>query len=128
RLNWGWCRRSTSWTRWCSGAGLDAVLRLVGAGGVAGALGAAEEPAVDLGAVADDLAPAVLADRRHEVDGALEAVEGVALARRHHLERLVVVVAADLTLRHIGPPRSVRRSVAAPRPASALMRLKGAPG
>src|SRR5690606_9543633 len=81
-------------------AGLDPVDRLVGRLGVAGAEGAAVEATVDLDAVADHLAPAVLADGRHAVDGALEAVEGVRRTGGAHLERLVVVVAADLTAGH----------------------------
>jgi hypothetical protein len=86
----------------------DAVLGLGTACGVSGAVSAAEELASDLDAVADDLAPAVLADRRHSMDRALEAVERVPLAGRDHLERLVVVVAADLTTRHrVLPCRSV---------------------
>ena len=46
------------------------------------------------------LAAAVLTDRRHVVDGALETVEDVALARRDHLEGLVVVVSTDFTPSH----------------------------
>src|SRR5690606_6209255 len=68
--------------------------------GLLGAVGAAVEPALHLGAVADHLAAAVLADRCHQVHRALEAVEGVGGSRRRHLEALVVVVAADLADRH----------------------------
>jgi hypothetical protein len=55
--------------------GLDPVLRPTFPGHRSCAVRTAEEPAVDLGAVADDLASAVLAHRRHAMDGALEAVE-----------------------------------------------------
>ena len=43
------------------------------------AVGAAEEPAVGLNAMADQLHPAVLSDRDESLDGALEAVKGVCL-------------------------------------------------
>src|SRR3989442_1626087 len=70
--------------------------------GHARAAGAAEELPGGLDAVAGDLAAAVGARRRHAVDRALEAVEHVALAGRHYLEGLVVLVAAHLALRHGG--------------------------
>src|SRR4051812_49628960 len=69
-------------------------------------MGAAVEGAVGLDAVADDLAPAVRADRRELVDRALEAVEGVAVARRDHLERQGVVISADLPPCPCSPPPS----------------------
>jgi hypothetical protein len=56
--------------------------------------------AVRLDAVADDLATAVVADRRELVDRALEAVEDVVVARGDDLKRQVVVIAAYLTLGH----------------------------
>src|SRR5918997_4502603 len=77
----------------------DAVARRLGAL-LGGAVRAAEQAAVGLDAVADHADAAVLAGRRQRVDRALEAVEGVRGARRGHLDGLVVVVAADLTLRH----------------------------
>src|SRR5258708_23467260 len=61
---------------------------------------AAEEAAVLLQPVADDLHLAVLARGRELVDRALEAVEGVAPAALRDRERLVVVVAAGFALRH----------------------------
>src|SRR5262245_47598255 len=64
------------------------------------AVRAAEETAAGFDAVADDLAAAVLAHRRHGVDGALEAVEGVGHLIHDHLEGLVVVVPADFTPSH----------------------------
>src|SRR5690606_15360047 len=81
-------------------AGVGAVVDLRGAGRLPSAVRTAEEPAADLGPVADDLAAAVLADRCHPVDGALEAVEHVPLAGRDDLEGLVVLVPAHLTSRH----------------------------
>jgi hypothetical protein len=95
------------------GVRLDPVAYLGGSGGLAGAVGAAVEAAVDLGAVADHPAPAVLADRRHQVDRALEAVEDVPPAGRGDLDRLVVVVAADLACRHGSLP-SLWSSVVSP--------------
>src|SRR5918994_144173 len=71
---------------------------------VLGAVRAAEEPAIRLDAVADDLHAAVLAHRGQRVDRALERVEGVALAVPGDLECLVVLVAAHLTGRHLSPP------------------------
>src|SRR4029453_12411898 len=80
------------------------------------AVGTTVEAAAHLGPVADDGAATVLAPGRQARNGALEAVEGVAVARHDHLERLVVVVPADLALGHgshlrVGstctPPRSL---------------------
>src|SRR5690606_2338402 len=75
----------------------------------AGAVRAAVEVAVHVHAVPDDAALAVLADRRHPGDRALERVERVHLALRVDLERQVVLVAADLAGRHrcvsVPPPR-----------------------
>ena len=65
--------------------------------GHARAVGAAEEPAVGLDAVADHLHPAVLADRGERVDGALEDVTGVRISPRHtDVERLKVDGAASI--------------------------------
>ena len=61
---------------------------------------AAVERAVRFDAVPDDLAVAVRARWREEMNRTLEAVEGVRCAALHHLEGLVVVVTADLTLSH----------------------------
>src|SRR5215207_6647198 len=69
--------------------------------GLSGTVGTAVDRAVHFHAVAYDLAAAVRAARRERVRRALEAVEGVRIAPGHgHLERLVVLVAADLASRH----------------------------
>src|SRR5688572_6923945 len=62
---------------------------------------AAVERAGVLAAVADDAAAAVRAGRRQRMDGALEAVEGVGALAHHHLECLVVVVAAGVAAGHV---------------------------
>jgi hypothetical protein len=73
-------------------------------------MGTAEEPAVDLHAMPDDPAAALLANRCQPVDGALERVEHVDLAGRVDLERHPVIVTAYLTschttsLRHLTDP------------------------
>src|SRR5438874_6929253 len=91
-----------------------------------GAVGAAVHRAVVLHAVADHLAAAVAAVRREGVDSALERVEGLGTTLLGHGERLVVVVAAHVTLRHrstlpvFGPvtarPAGGTRGRAGPRP------------
>jgi hypothetical protein len=68
--------------------------------GLTSAMGAAEEAPGRLDAVADHLASAVLAGGRQLVDGALEAVEDMTRTGRVNLERLVVVVATGVALRH----------------------------
>src|SRR5581483_6897264 len=60
----------------------------------------AEEAAIGLHAMPDDLAATVRTRRRHSVNGALEAVEGVRCPPHHDLERLVVVVATYFTSCH----------------------------
>src|SRR5438874_529079 len=67
-------------------------------------VGAAEETAIGLDPVPHDLDAAVFADRRQAVDCALEAVEDVDSPSSMHLETHPVVVAADLTNRHVPPP------------------------
>jgi len=67
---------------------------------LASTMRAAEESSVGLDPVSDDLAAAVVADWRQLVNGALEAVEDVPIARGDHLERQIVVVPAHLALRH----------------------------
>jgi hypothetical protein len=70
-----------------------------------GAMGATEDPAIRLYAVADDPALAMSACWRESVDGAFEAVEDMSCSSGSHLERLVVVVPAHLTDRHsLTPP------------------------
>lgn len=63
----------------------------------AGAACAAEVRAGGLHAVADNLAPTVLAAGSEGVDGALKAIEDVggSLPSHRNLERLVVLVPAD---------------------------------
>src|SRR3954453_6137476 len=61
------------------------------------AVSAAVEASPDLGAVPNDPAAAVLAYRRHGVDGAFEAVEDMSGSSSQHFEAHVVVVAADFT-------------------------------
>jgi hypothetical protein len=80
------------------------LLRLVQAAG-AGAVGTTEEPPVDLNAVPDDPALAVLALWRHPVYGAFERVEHVyAAAGRVNLERQLVVVTTNLADCHAKQP------------------------
>jgi hypothetical protein len=76
---------------------------------VPGAVRAAVKASVGLDAVPDDPAAAVLAARREPVHRALEAVEDVALARGEHLERTVVVVAADFADGHGRAPGNAAR-------------------
>jgi hypothetical protein len=64
------------------------------------AVRATEERPPGFDAVADDVAPAVIADRRELVDGTLKAVEHMSLTGRDYLEREMVVVSADFTLSH----------------------------
>jgi hypothetical protein len=66
-------------------------------------MGAAEEDSIGLDAVPDDLASAVIADRGKHLNGALEAVENVAIVGDHHLESTLVIVAAKLALGHGAP-------------------------
>jgi len=65
-----------------------------------GTMGATEDPAIRLYAVADDPALAMNACWRESVDGAFEAVKDMCCSSGSHLERLVVVVPAHLTDRH----------------------------
>jgi len=63
------------------------------------------EVAVGFYAVADYLDITVFANRGEGIYGALEAVEGVRVSTGHSDgERLIVVVAADLTLGHDSTP------------------------
>ena len=79
-----------------------------GTGGMR-AMGAAIERPIGFDAVSDDLAPAVVADRRELVNRALEAVERVRFASRDHLEREMIVVAAHFAFRHWDSRRCVPR-------------------
>jgi hypothetical protein len=47
----------------------------------------------------------MLANGRHGLDGALEAVKGVLRSSRNHFETLVVLVTTDLTVGHDRRPR-----------------------
>jgi len=85
--------------------------------GLGGAVGAAEEPALDFSTVSDDPAPAMRTGRRQSVNGTLEAIEGVVLSAEPYLKSLVVVVAAIIADRHRTPPRYVmdRRLAVSPK-------------
>lgn len=63
-------------------------------------MGAAEDAVASLDAVTDHVAAAMLTRRSEGVDRAPETVEDVRLTLSDNLERLVVVVAADLKDRH----------------------------
>ena len=67
---------------------------------LAGAVGTAKHRPVRFASVSDDLAAAMAAGRGELVNRALEAVEDVSFAGGDHLERLMIVVAADFTLSH----------------------------
>ena len=60
--------------------------------------------AIRLQAVPDHPAAAMGAGGRKGMDGALEAIEDVALPTHDHLERFVVLVVTHFTLRHLQPP------------------------
>src|SRR6266498_3525510 len=60
----------------------------------------AKELPAHLHAMANDLALAMLTDRGHRMNGALQTVERVFHAGRDQLETLVVVVSANFTLGH----------------------------
>jgi hypothetical protein len=60
-------------------------------------VGAAEGPPVLFHPVADYAASAVSAARGQGLDRALEGVEGVRAILQQNLERLVVLIATDLT-------------------------------
>jgi hypothetical protein len=61
-------------------------------------MGAAKDAVIRLDPMPDHPAAAVLADRGEGVHRALEAVEDLGLIAAANLERLVVLVAADLTV------------------------------
>jgi hypothetical protein len=65
-----------------------------------GAVRTTVERATRFHTVPDDLATTVGARRCKCMDGALETVERVRALRSDHLERLVVIVSADITFRH----------------------------
>src|SRR5215472_18344203 len=61
---------------------------------------AAEEAAADFHSMANDPASAVLANRGHGLNGALETVECVPRAGSNHFKTLVVVISTDFTNCH----------------------------
>ena len=67
-------------------------------------MGAAEKSATDFHAVSNHFALAVVANRRHRLDCALEAVKSVVCAGCYQLETFVVLVATDFACCHIPPP------------------------
>src|ERR1051326_2004120 len=69
-----------------------------------GAVGAAEHAPLRLDPVPDDRARAVRAPRRNRRNRTLEAVEHMPLPLQDQLERLVVLVSTNLTMRHRKPP------------------------
>lgn len=70
-----------------------------------GTMRATEKPAADLGAMTNDPALAMFADRRQSLNGAFKAVKSVLRASRYQVERFVIVITTNFTLRH-WPPRS----------------------
>src|SRR6185369_15474366 len=92
-----------------------------GLAGMLGAVDTAEDPAVRLDPMADHAAAAVLALGSERVDRALEAVEDVRGALFHHLEALVIVVAAHFASRHSAPPSAAE--VRRPLPPATLQRV-----
>src|SRR3954470_20746170 len=86
---------------------------------------AAEHPPAGLDAMADDLAPAVLAHGSHGVDRALERVERVRLAPALDRHRLFLLVAADLACRH--EARATRAGAESLDAAEARVRVLAAP-
>jgi hypothetical protein len=71
---------------------------------LAGAVSAAVEGAIRLDPMPNDLAAAVIADRRQLVDGTLKAIEHMSLADGNHLEGQVVVIPTHVTSSHVSPP------------------------
>jgi len=77
---------------------------------MASTAGATVEIAVGLNSMPNDPAFTVMAGRRQHVDGALETIKCMGAAGSDHLEREVVVVAANVTLGH-NPSVSKRRTM-----------------
>ena len=61
---------------------------------------ATEEIPIGFDAVPYYFATAMFAFRRQHMDGAFEAIEHMSLPGRDHVEREMVIVAADFTLSH----------------------------
>jgi len=80
----------------------------LGNAGVFGAIGTAEEKPVRLNSMPDDLASAVIADRRQSMDSAFEAIKNVRFARRSHFEAFVILISTDFTLCHGSSPFLIR--------------------
>ena len=75
----------------------------------ASTISAAENSATAcLDTVSNNLAPAVFALRSHYLNGAFETVENVGFAARSDLERLIVIVTAQLTPSHTSLFRAAR--------------------
>jgi len=67
-------------------------------------MGATEKLTGNFDPVPDDLALAVLANRRHELDRALEAVEHVPLSGCDQFKTLVIIISTNFAFRHLAPP------------------------
>jgi hypothetical protein len=70
---------------------------------VSGAIGTAEKLSRHFDAVADHAALAVLADRRHCVNGAFKAVEGMPRPSGFDVKGLIVIIPADFAPWHTSP-------------------------
>jgi hypothetical protein len=75
-------------------------------------MGTTEEVTIDLDAVSDDSALAVLANRGHRLDSTLEAVENMMRVGSYDLKAFVVLIATNFTRGHNALPR---RSIIAAR-------------
>src|SRR5690242_14783202 len=104
------------------------IAKLVGRGGSTGAVGAAIKPAIDLCAMADHSAAAVLTYRRHRLDRTFEAVKDMPCSGSAHLECLVIVVPAYLARGHAGLLLPGGHERAPPRSASPADRWRTAAG
>jgi hypothetical protein len=69
--------------------------------GASGAVCTTIEHAIRLDPVPDDFRTTMAAHRRQLLDSALEAIEDVGVPGGDNLKRLVVIVPADLTFRHV---------------------------
>jgi hypothetical protein len=67
---------------------------------VLGTVGTTENDPILFDTVADHLAAAVIARRRQSVDGALERVESMLATAQPNGERLIVVIATNITFCH----------------------------
>ena len=85
-----------------SGRGVGRIVHHALDPGMAGAVGAAVDPALPLDAVAEDAAFAVIADGGEDVDRALEGVEAVGFARDDEIKTFVIFVSAVMAGFHDG--------------------------